>query len=43
MIGVASAPIILPNASDALLVPDALLRDQLSPLYGRAPDAKLPM
>ena len=43
MIGVASAPIILPNASYALLVPDALLRDQLSPLYGRAPDAKLPM
>ena len=43
MIGVASAPIILPNASDALIVPDALLRDQLSPLYGRAPDAKLPM
>ena len=42
MIGVASAPIILPNASYALLVPDALLRDQLSPLYGRAPDAKLP-
>ena len=43
MIGVASAPIILPNASDVLLVPDALLREQLSPLYGRAPDAKLPM
>ena len=43
IIGVASAPIILPNASYALLVPDALLRDQLSPLYGRAPDAKLPM
>ena len=43
LIGVASAPIILPNASYALLVPDALLRDQLSPLYGRAPDAKLPM
>ena len=43
MIGVASAPIILPNASDVLLVNDALLREQLSPLYGRAPDAKLPM
>ena len=43
IIGVASAPIILPNASDVLLVPDALLREQLSPLYGRAPDAKLPM
>ena len=43
IIGVASAPIILPNASDVLLVPDALLRDQLSPLYSRAPDAKLPM
>ena len=43
IIGVASAPIILPNASYALLVPDALLREQLSPLYGRAPDAKLPM
>ncbi len=33
---------ILPEAADALLLPEALLTTELSPIYGRAPDAKLP-
>ncbi|MXO95269.1 tRNA (adenosine(37)-N6)-threonylcarbamoyltransferase complex dimerization subunit type 1 TsaB [Erythrobacter aquimaris] len=32
----------LPDASCFDAVPEALLTDQLSPLYGRGPDAKLP-
>ena len=38
----APSAVILPNARHALRLPDNLLREQLSPLYGRAPDAKLP-
>ncbi|MEM8724394.1 MAG: tRNA (adenosine(37)-N6)-threonylcarbamoyltransferase complex dimerization subunit type 1 TsaB [Pseudomonadota bacterium] len=35
------APIdILPDARNALLVPDTLLTEAISPIYGRAPDAK---
>ena len=33
---------MLPDAKGALLLPDAVLTKTLSPLYGRAPDAKLP-
>lgn len=33
---------ILPDARCALLVPAALLASDLAPLYGRAPDARLP-
>ncbi|MEZ5681970.1 MAG: tRNA (adenosine(37)-N6)-threonylcarbamoyltransferase complex dimerization subunit type 1 TsaB [Erythrobacter sp.] len=33
---------ILPDASFALELPEALLTSHLSPLYGRGPDAKLP-
>ncbi len=32
----------LPDARHALALPDALLTDNLAPLYGRPPDAKLP-
>ena len=32
----------LPDAADARLLPDALTNLALRPLYGRAPDAKLP-
>ena len=32
----------LPDAAQFLTVPDALLTEHLTPLYGRAPDAKLP-
>lgn len=33
---------ILPDARCALLVPEALLGANLAPIYGRAPDARLP-
>jgi tRNA threonylcarbamoyladenosine biosynthesis protein TsaB len=33
---------ILPDAAHALLVPPSLLTSDLSPIYGRGPDAKLP-
>lgn len=33
---------LLPDAREALLVPDSLLTDALAPIYGRPPDAKLP-
>lgn len=33
---------ILPDARQALLVPSGLLTSDLTPLYGRAPDARLP-
>jgi len=33
---------ILPDAREALLVPQALVTSDLAPIYGRAPDAKLP-
>ena len=36
------APVRLPDARHALALPDILLRETLSPLYGRPPDAKLP-
>ena len=36
------APVRLPDARHALALPDSLLRETLSPLYGRPPDAKLP-
>ena len=32
----------LPDASKVLLVPETLLAEDTSPIYGRAPDAKLP-
>ena len=34
--------VTLPDASHALALPQALLTESLSPLYGRPPDAKLP-
>ncbi len=34
--------VTLPDARHVLRLPEGLLRDQLTPLYGRAPDAKLP-
>lgn len=33
---------LLPNATAALWLPDSLLSDDLRPVYGREPDAKLP-
>lgn len=33
---------IWPDAALALALPDALLIEELSPIYGRPPDAKLP-
>ncbi len=38
----ANGQAILPDARQALSLPPALLTADLSPLYGRAPDAKLP-
>ena len=40
--GAQPGDITLPDASRALALPDALLTESLSPLYGRPPDAKLP-
>lgn len=37
-----AGPVRLPDASHALSIPDEMLTDTLAPLYGRAPDAKLP-
>ena len=36
------SPSTLPDAAHFLTVPDALRTEHLTPLYGRAPDAKLP-
>lgn len=33
---------LLPDAQQVLALPEALLTDRLSPLYGRPPDARLP-
>ena len=40
--GGSDAIALLPDARHVLAVPAALLTNALSPLYGRAPDAKLP-
>jgi tRNA threonylcarbamoyladenosine biosynthesis protein TsaB len=40
--GTAQTIEILPNARKFLLLPEALLTGDLAPLYGRAPDARLP-
>ena len=40
--GTGEAEDAFPNAADAVLLPDALTGLQPTPLYGRAPDAKLP-
>lgn len=37
-----NAVMMIADASHALGMPDALLTDHLSPIYGRAPDAKVP-
>ena len=40
--GFGEAHDILPDARYANALPQALLTDRLAPIYGRAPDAKLP-
>ena len=40
--GAAPPTVALPDARSALKVPTSLLSDSIAPLYGRAPDAKLP-
>ena len=40
--GNALSAVRLPDARHALKLDPALLRDELAPLYGRPPDAKLP-
>ena len=41
-LGSALSAVRLPDARHALELDPALLRDELAPLYGRPPDAKLP-
>ena len=40
--GTISALAMLADARHVLTIPEALLTDNLSPIYGRAPDAKAP-
>lgn len=37
-----NALVMLPDARNVLAIPEALLRDELAPIYGRGPDARLP-